>query len=58
MKNFLFYANYEKFPWDMGYPVYEEINNILPWMIRQWNQYQKLEAEKAQTMRNSDRDGR
>jgi hypothetical protein len=48
MKMFLYYAHYEKYPWEMGYPVYAELDNILPWMIREWGKMQERERQIAE----------
>ena len=40
------YIAYKKFPWEMGYPHYEELDNIFPFIVIEWNKRVKQESEK------------
>ena len=40
------YIDYDKLPWEMGYPHYEELDNILPFIIREWKKRIKEHIER------------
>lgn len=40
------YINYERFPWEMGYPHYEELDYIFPFIIREWKKRINQEMDK------------
>jgi hypothetical protein len=47
MRMFGYYLDYERFPWEVGYPAYEEIHNIFPFMLREWNKEKAKQIEIA-----------
>jgi hypothetical protein len=38
---------YEKYPWELGYPHYEEFDNILPFIMSQINKKKKRDEDIA-----------
>jgi hypothetical protein len=45
MFHFLNYANFDRLPWELGYPHYLEFQNIFPFMLKEWNKKLKIDAE-------------
>jgi hypothetical protein len=40
------YIDYDKLPWEMGYPHYEELDYIFPFIIREWKKRVNEEMER------------
>lgn len=52
------YINYKQLPWEMGYPHYEELDNIFPFIIEQWKKRVKDHIEKEADEERALRGGR